>query len=76
MRTKTRSIFAEMTSCVQMIMHISALAECTNLHKDYLDGISGICGSGLLDHSSLYRLLMRDPDIRVSDFRMLRCLDI
>lgn len=30
-------------NCVGVIMHLTALVECLNLHKDYVDGIEGVC---------------------------------
>ena len=32
---------------VQTLMHLNALVECTNLHKEFVDGIDGICHRGL-----------------------------
>ena len=32
---------------VQTMMHLNALVECTNLHKEFVDGIDGICHRGL-----------------------------
>ncbi|ESN96526.1 hypothetical protein HELRODRAFT_163596 [Helobdella robusta] len=46
-RDKMKKIFKGMDSTFQLLMHINALVECTNLHKDYLDGVSGICFNGL-----------------------------
>jgi len=32
---------------IQTLMHLNALVECTNLHKEFVDGIDGICHRGL-----------------------------
>lgn len=32
---------------IQTLMHLNALVECTNLHKEFVDGIDGICYRGL-----------------------------
>ena len=32
---------------LQTLMHLNALVECTNLHKEFVDGIDGICHRGL-----------------------------
>jgi hypothetical protein len=42
-----QKVFKGFDDAVQTVMHVNALVECTNLHKDYLDGIEGICRRGL-----------------------------
>lgn len=47
MKGKAQQIFSEFDNTIQTLMHLNALIECTNIHKDYIDGIKGICHHGL-----------------------------